>query len=229
MKKNTKILSVGGSIIIPKTGFNIPFLKKFKTLILRQIKKGDRFILVIGGGATCRKYQDAARQISSLTNEDLDWIGIHTTIYNAQFVRYMFKDVAYKHIITNPNKKVQTTKPVIIAAGWKPGFSTDRDAALLAKTYGAKELYNLSNISYVYDKDPNIYPEAKKLRYIDWQTLRDEIVGHTWEPGKSAPFDPIASKDAQKFGMKVGILDGTKLGEVKKAIDGKPFNGTIVE
>ena len=54
-------------------------------------------------------------------------------------------------------------------------------------------------------------------------------MGHTWEPGKSAPFDPIASKDAQKFGMKVGILDGTKLGEVKKAIDGKPFNGTIVE
>ena len=229
MKKAIKIISVGGSIIIPKTGFDIPFLKKFRQLILRQIKKGERFILVIGGGAICRKYQDAAKQIVSLSNADLDWIGIHTTIYNAQFVRYLFKDVAYKDIITDPRKKVRTRKPLIIAAGWKPGFSTDRDAVLLAKTYGAKELFNLSNISYVYDKDPNVYPEAKKLTYIDWQTLRDEIVGHTWKPGKSAPFDPIASKDAQKFGMKVGILNGTNLVEVQKAIEGKTFKGTIVE
>ena len=229
MRKKTKILSVGGSIIIPKNGFNIPFLKEFKRLILSQVKKGDKFILVIGGGATCRKYQNAAKQITSLTDDDLDWIGIHTTIYNAQFVRYMFKDFAYKHIITDPTKKVRTSKPIIIAAGWKPGFSTDRDAVLLAQTYNAKELYNLSNISYVYDKDPNIHPEAKKLEHIDWQTLRDEIVGHDWEPGKSAPFDPIASKDAQKFGMKVGILDGTKLEEVKKAIEGQSFRGTVVQ
>ncbi len=77
MKKAIKIISVGGSIIIPKTGFDIPFLKKFRQLILRQIKKGERFILVIGGGAICRKYQDAAKQIVSLSDTDLDWIGIH--------------------------------------------------------------------------------------------------------------------------------------------------------
>ena len=44
-----KILSVGGSIIIPKTGFDISFLKKFRNLILTEIKKGNKFILVIGG------------------------------------------------------------------------------------------------------------------------------------------------------------------------------------
>jgi uridylate kinase len=84
-----KILSVGGSIIIPKTGFDIPFLKKFRAMILDRIKKGDRFILVIGGGATCRQYQDAAKQVVKMSDEELDWLGIHTTIYNAIFVRFL--------------------------------------------------------------------------------------------------------------------------------------------
>ena len=32
-----------------------------------------------------------------------------------------------------------------MAAGWKPGCSTDYDAVLLAKAYGAKKLVNLTN------------------------------------------------------------------------------------
>ncbi|HYE59889.1 MAG TPA: UMP kinase, partial [Candidatus Kapabacteria bacterium] len=101
--KAPKILSVGGSIIIPKTGFDVSFLKQFRSLILRQVKKGERFILVIGGGATCRQYQTAAKSVLPLTNEDLDWIGIHTTIFNANFVKYLFKGYAHPEIVTNPN------------------------------------------------------------------------------------------------------------------------------
>jgi uridylate kinase len=223
-----KILSVGGSIIIPKTGFDIDFLKKFRRMILNRVKKGERFILVIGGGATCRVYQDAAKKVRKLTDEDLDWIGIHTTIYNAQFVRYMFKDVAYEGIVTNPKKKVKTDKPVIIGAGYEPGHSTDMDAVLLAKTYGAKEILNLSNIEYVYDKDPNKFRSAKKIEDIDWESLRRDVVGYTWTPGFNAPFDPIASELAQKMKLTVKILQGTNLKEVGKALDGKKFKGTRV-
>ena len=42
-------------------------------------------------------------------------------------------------------KKVKTNRPIIVAAGYKPGCSTDYDAVLLAKTYSAKELFNFSN------------------------------------------------------------------------------------
>jgi len=223
-----KIVSVGGSIIIPKTGFDIPFLKKFRTMILDRVAMGEQFILVIGGGATCRVYQDAAKKVCPLTDEDLDWIGIHTTIYNAQFVRYLFKDVAYGDVITNPTKKVNTTKPVIIGAGYEPGHSTDMDAVLLAKTYGAKEVLNLSNIEYVYDKDPNKYKSAKRIEEIDWETLRRDVVGYTWTPGFNAPFDPIASELAQKMKLRVKVLQGTNLREVKKALDGKKFKGTSI-
>jgi uridylate kinase len=223
-----KILSVGGSIIIPKTGFDIPFLKKFRKMILNRVEAGEKFILVIGGGATCRLYQDAAKKVRKLTDEDLDWIGIHTTIYNAQFVRYLFKDVAYKEVVTNPTKKIRTNKSVIIGAGYEPGHSTDMDAVLMAQTYKATEVLNLSNIEYVYDKDPSKYKNAQKIEKIDWETFRQEVVGDKWTPGFNAPFDPIASKLAQKLGLKVKVLQGTNLKEVKNALNGRKFKGTLI-
>ncbi len=128
MAENYKILSVGGSIIIPKEGFDVSFLKKFKALILEEVKKGQKFILVIGGGGTCRQYQQAAAKMTNLTKEDLDMIGIETTKLNAHFVRFLFKEHAYKDIILNPGKRQPTKKPILVAAGWKPGHSTDTDA-----------------------------------------------------------------------------------------------------
>ena len=159
---------------------------------------------------------------------DLDWIGIHTTVLNAQFVRQVFAEHAYRDVITNPTKKVRTNKPIIVAAGWKPGCSTDYDAVLLAKTYGAKQVINLSNIDYAYNKDPRKYPDAQKIETIDWITFRNQVVGHTWKAGNSAPFDPVASREAQKLGLTVAILNGTDLSNVSNALIGKRFRGTIV-
>ena len=223
-----KIISVGGSIIIPQTGFDIPFLKKFRSLILRQVEKGERFILVVGGGATCRYYQDAAKKVVNLTDEELDWIGINATIYNSQFVRMLFGDLAHSEVITNPNKKIKTDRPIIMAAGWQPGCSSDNDAVLLAKTYGVKEILNLSNIEYVYDKDPKKFKNAIRIEQIDWKSFRRDIVGYDWKPGKNAPFDPTASGEAEKLGLKVAIVKGTDLKEVDKAIKGEKFRGTLI-
>lgn len=227
MKKNIKIISVGGSIIIPKSGFNIQFLKKFRELILKQVKKGTKFILVIGGGSTCRQYQDALKKTVKISNTDLDWLGNYSTWFNAGFVRLMFGKYAYREVVKNPTKKIKTTKPIIIAGGWKPGCSTDKDAVLLAKNFGADEVINLSNIEYAYDKDPSKFKNAKKIEEINWKGFRS-IVGNKWNPGKSAPFDPIASKEAEKLGLKVSILKGTDLKEVNNVLNNKKFKGTII-
>lgn len=231
MKKqsnNWKIISVGGSIIIPKTGFDVEFLKKFRELILAQLKKGERFILIIGGGFTCRQYQQAAQSVVPINKTDLDWIGIYTTRLNAEMVLRLFKGVAHPEVILNPNKKVPTKKNLIIAAGWQPGCSTDNDAVLLAKTYGVHEVFNLSNIEYVYDKDPNKFPDAKKIEEIDWKTFRKNVVGNKWEAGKNAPFDPTASRAAEKLKLTVKILCGTDLENVERATSGASFIGTVI-
>lgn len=224
-----KILSVGGSIIIPKTGFDVGFLKKFRALILSRVKKGDKFVLVIGGGATCRQYQKAASEVVKLSNTELDWLGIHTTWFNAEFVKLLFGKYVHKFVVTNPTNKLITSKPIVLAGGWKPGCSTDNVTILLAKSFGAKEVINLSNIDYVFDKDPNKFSDAKKIEKISWNDFRKNIVGYKWVPGANVPFDPIASGLAEKNKLIVKIVNGKNLGEVKKVLEGVEFSGTTIK
>ena len=226
--KEWKIISVGGSIIIPQTGFDIKFLKKFRRFILDRVKNGERLILVVGGGDTERRYQQALQAVANFRNEESEWMGIHALKVNAHFVRLLFRKQAYAEIVANPTKRVRTNKSIMVAAGWKPGHSTDYDAVLLARTYGVKEVVNLSNIEYVYDKDPNKFLNAKKIKTMDWKTFRREIVGNKWLPGKHVPFDPVASQLAQKLRLTVSILKGTNLAELRKALDGEAFRGTVI-
>lgn len=222
-----KILSVGGSVIIPKTGFDIEFLKKFRDLILERVKLGEKFILVIGGGATCRQYQDALRECGVTDDLSLDWMGIESTYLNANFVRHLFSVTVYEKVTVKPNRMVKTDKPVIVAAGYKPGWSTDTDAVLAARAYGAKEIFNLSNVDYVYDSDPNVNPNAQKFENLSWKQFR-KIVGNKWVPGANVPFDPIAAKKAAKLGLKVIFVKGSDLEEVKKALSDQIFRGTMI-
>ncbi len=221
------IISLGGSIIIPKTGFDPAFLKQFKKLVLDEVKNGRKFVLIVGGGATARHYQDVLRATGKPSDTALDWMGIAATRINAEFVRLMLSDVSYKEVLSDPFVHVNTTKPVIVASGYKPGNSTDFGAVHFAKTFGATNVMNLSNIEYVYDKDPAKYKNAQKITEITWKDFR-KIVGSTWSPGANAPFDPVASREAQKQGLRVSILKGTDLKEVRKAIEGKAFRGTII-
>jgi uridylate kinase len=229
MKNKEKIivLSLGGSLIIPPEGFNVKFLKGFKKMILSKIKNGYRFIVVCGGGATSRLYQNAAKDVGQIVAEDVDWIGIHATRLNAHFVRTIFRKWANPVVVKNPTKKVNWTEPVLIAAGWKPGWSTDYDAIKLAELYGAERVINLSNIVYVYSDDPKKNKNAKKIKDISWKEFR-KIVGNEWKPGANFPFDPVASREAEKLNLDVVVMQGTKLKEVDKAIERKKCKGTLI-
>lgn len=226
--KNTFIISLGGSLMVPPTGIDWKFLKKFKALILAQVKSGKRFYLITGGGTTCRDYQGAAAKISSLSQTNLDWIGIHVTKLHAQFLRILFGNHAHSEIINNPTLQIKTNKKIIIGSGWKPGCSTDKDAVLIAKANKVKTIINLSNIDYVYDKDPKKYKDAKRIEKVNWQDFR-KIVGSKWAPGLNKPFDPVASKQAQQLGLQVVIMNGKKLENLKNFLAKRKFKGTVVK
>jgi uridylate kinase len=226
-KKELIVLSLGGSIVVPGE-INIKFLKRFKGLLLRKIKNGQRFIIVVGGGKTARNYQNAADKVSKLNNEDLDWLGIHSTRLNAHLLRTIFRKYADPVINTNPTKASKFKEDILIAAGWKPGFSTDFDAVILAKKYGAKKVINMSNIDYVYDIDPRKSVLAKPLPNLSWKEYR-KLVGNKWHPGSNAPFDPIASKKAENFGLKVVILNGSNLTNFNNYLNNKKFKGTVID
>ncbi|MBD3354416.1 UMP kinase [Candidatus Woesearchaeota archaeon] len=224
MKKKTIIISLGGSLIVPDK-IDYKFLRDFRKLIKSYLRK-YKFAIITGGGKTARRYISAADKAFHIKDEDKDWLGIHATRLNAHLVRTIFEDVANSKIVRDPRKKVKFDK-LLVGAGWRPGCSTDYDAVLLAKNVGAETVINMSNIDWLYDKDPRKYKSAKKIENIDWKSFK-KIVGDKWKPGMNVPFDPKATKEAAKLGLKLVIL-GKSISNLRNYLDGKKFKGSVVE
>lgn len=226
--QETVVVSLGGSLIVPDT-IDSHFLSTLKDLVENEVREGRRFILIAGGGKTARKYADAAKDVAPLTSDDLDWLGIHATRLNAHLVRTIFRDLAHPVIITNPDDilDVPANASLIIAAGYRPGSSTDLRAIQIAERVGAKKVINLSNIDYVYTADPRIDETAEKIEDISWSDFRT-LIPDEWDPGLNSPFDPVAAREAEEKNIEVACINGTKIVSLKNYLSDKPFTGTRI-
>ena len=226
------IISVSGSLIVPNGGIAEGYLAKLNKFIRKQLTDDPKrqFFLVIGGGSVARHYIEAGREVlkHELSAEDLDWLGIHATRMNAHLVRTIFRDIAHPSIINDYDIIRKAQESVVVAAGWKPGWSTDYCAILLCDDYGENKVLNLTNIKQLYDKDPNVYPDARAIDRISWEDFR-KLVREKWTPGMHAPFDPIAAKKAQDLGIKAIIMSGTDFENMEKYFKGEEFVGTVIE
>jgi uridylate kinase len=227
MNNNQIVMSLGGSLIIPDDA-DIDFIKSFISFTKEYISKGFTFLIITGGGKVCRNYNDYAKQIVNPSNEDLDWLGISTTRVNAELIRICFGDLAYQKVILDPEFIPETNKPVIVGGGWKPGNSSDLAAVYSAKSIGAKKIINLSNINFVYNKDPKKFSDAKAIDKMSWDDFRS-LFQTNWDPGLNSPFDPIAAKEAESLGLEVVIMNGKDIENLKAYLDSKPFVGTIIK
>jgi len=225
----TIVISVGGSLIVPNQ-IDTAFLTKLKDFIISETtNNGRRFIIIAGGGKTARRYQDAAGVVSTLTSEDLDWLGLHATRLNGHLLRTIFRDLAYPMIVTNPDEILDIPKEVqlVIAAGYRPGASTDLRAIQIADNVRAKKVINLSNTDYVYTANPNTNPTAEKIESIKWSDFR-KLIPEEWDPGLSSPFDPVAAREAEKLGIEVAQINGTHLEYLLNYLQGEDFIGTRI-
>ncbi|MDR3336310.1 MAG: UMP kinase [Treponema sp.] len=226
------VISLGGSIVAPD-GVDVEFLKQFVGLI-EELLEGDpekQFILVSGGGGPARAWQNAYREVianrTAVVNNEADWIGVMATRLNAQLVKAIFGEYCKDPVVTDPTRANTMTGRILVAAGWKPGFSSDYDATLLAEQFGAKLVINLSNIEKVYTGDPKKDPAAKPIDAISWADFR-AMVGEEWVPGKNVPFDPVASRHASETGLTVICAAGKNLRNLKNLLQGAPFTGTTI-
>lgn len=227
-----KVLSVGGSIVAPKEP-DTEFLTAFVGMVKEWLGEDStrKLILVVGGGAPARIYQKAFNEVvtdpDAKKNEAADWIGIMATRLNAQLLKAVFGPLCVQDVVYDPTKVEEFAGRVLIASGWKPGFSTDNDAVLLAERFAAKTVVNLSNIEKVYTDDPRTNPDAKPLDSISWEDFR-KMVGDEWAPGKNCPFDPIASKRASQNGISVICAGGKNIDNIRNILDDKDFIGTRI-
>ncbi len=221
------VISVGGSLIVPEDGrIDTEFIRQLAALVRERVNEGDSFVLVAGGGRTCRIYHDAAKRLSSnVPEEGLDKIGIMATRLNAMLLVESLSDIAHPDIILDPTQPMPETK-VVVAGGWKPGWSTDYVSVILFGKSHADRLLNLSNIDYVYDKDPALSKDAKAIKELDWDELM-EMIG-PWKPGLHFPFDPKACEKAKELDLKLAIMSGKDIALVAGYLAGNPLKGTKV-
>lgn len=223
------VLSLGGSIISPDN-VDAPFLSDFRALLTSYIDEfEEQIVIVTGGGAPARRYQAAFREIvPEGSDEDQDWIGIAATRLNAVLVKAVLGDYCRDPIVTDPTEPHSVIGMVLVAAGWKPGFSTDYDAVILAKRLGARLIVNLSNTDGIYDSDPRTNPDAEPIERLSWDELQ-RLVGSEWIPGRNVPFDPVATKAAAELGAPLIAAAGRDLENLRAILTGTPFKGTLVE
>jgi len=222
------VISLGGSIIIPEE-VDVLFVNEFVKTIKEYVAQGFSFVIITGGGKICRKYNDALKNIIDPSDEELDWLGISATRLNAEFIRLCFGNLAHERIIMDPDAVPQITRPILVGGGWKPGNSSDLAAIHCAKSVQARKVINLSNIDFVYDKDPRNFPEAKPIKEIFWKDFRKNILPSGWNPGINVPFDPVAAEEAEARGIEVAIMNGKNIENLKNYLDGKEFQGTVIK
>ncbi|MFH0869261.1 MAG: UMP kinase [archaeon] len=215
------VISLGGSVIIP-SDIDINFLSEFSAAI-KELSGNNEFSIVCGGGANARRYVDAARKAGA-SDKDADIVGIQATLLNAALVsRFISGNLS----AGSPKKAAKKFGKVpVVSGGYKPGWTTDVDAAVIAKEIGADALVNVTNVDHVYDSDPRENPNAAKIEKISWKDFL-KLPAMKRKPGAHYVFDPKAAKICMKSGIKVFVI-GSTISNLKNCLEGKNFTGTTI-
>jgi len=214
------VIALGGSIIAPKE-FDIAYLKNLKLFLNRQVKKGNRFLIIVGGGFVCRHYVGAASKISKLSAVEQDLLGIASIKLNAFFIKTILGNIAF---FDEVNKLDIKKHKVVLACKGHPGQSSDGIALEIAFRLKQKQVIVIGKPDHVYTKDPDVYKDAKPIKEL---ALRDylKMIPNKWQPCLSSPIDPTAARFAKSKKIQV-IVAGKNLKNLENIIEGKSFLGT---
>lgn len=222
------VIDLSGSLI-EITSKTTGYLRKFRSAVLGALdgSTGDKAIIVTGGGNLARDYQAVYRKLMDVPAADAqDWIGIAATHLHGELVRHVFAPDCVAPLITDPTVVNGFPGRVMVASGWKPGFSTDYDAVLLAALFSANKIIKLSGLAQVYSADPQLDPRARPLSRLTWDELSRMNDG-TWQPGTRLPFDPVAIQAAIKHELTV-IFTGSDTVNLRAILDDRPYSGTTI-
>jgi len=192
MEHKRVLVKFSGEALAAQNGFGIDttilkfIAKEIKGLVQSDIEVG----IVIGGGNFIRGVSAAKDGIIQRTSGD--YMGMLATVINAvamqEALEYMglqvrvqsaikMEQICETFIVRKANRHLEKGRIVIFAAGTgNPFFTTDTAATLRAIEIKASMIIKATKVDGVYDKDPHIYSDAKKLDTLSYDdALRDNI------------------------------------------------------
>ena len=185
VKYKRVLLKISGEALAgsAKSGINDEVLKEISANIKAVADLGVEVAIVVGGGNFWRGRSsekmdrvtaDHMGMLATLMNalalsDALEQQGAVTRVLSAIEVRQMAEPYIKKRAV----RHLEKGRIVIFACGTgNPFFSTDTGAALRATEIGADVFLNATMVDGVYDKDPKIYPDAKKYDTVS----HDEVL-----------------------------------------------------
>lgn len=148
--------------------------------IIAVTKLGVQVGIIVGGGNFWR-----GRQGREMDRSTADHMGMLATVINALGLQDALERkgaptrvqtaltitrVAEPYILRKAMSHLNKNRIVIFACGTgNPYFTTDTAAALRAAEIGAEMLLLAKNVDGIYDSDPKLNPNAKKLKEVSYK------------------------------------------------------------
>lgn len=211
---------------------DISFLSRFSKEVSTCVEElHTQIAIVVGGGNIIR-----GKTVEKLGFDRIsaDYMGMLATAINSIALQNMLekegiesrivsaieiKDISEPFILRRVLEHLNKNRVVIFACGTgHPLFTTDTAAALRAGEIKAELLMKGTNVDGVYDKDPKVHKDAKKIDYIDLKTMLDLDL---------QVMDQAAITLCRENRIPILVFDITKEGNLLKALSGERI-GTFV-
>ncbi|MHA1105832.1 MAG: UMP kinase [Promethearchaeota archaeon] len=228
------VIKIGGSLLFSEDlEINIQQIIKFCNVI-KANQHYDKVIIICGGGIIARNYISAIRYFhSNETSNDI--MGIKISRINARLLMEVFGEIAFPEIPKQFEELAQALlfNKIIIMGGIQPGQSTTSVALEVAEFIDADQVVILTNVTGIYDKDPNKFDDAKLIKNLTLDKLQKIIIKDSNEKqaaaGEYRIFDAISLQIMKRSKIKVYVVSGTNLNEFTKIWVGESdFNGTVI-
>src|SRR5213593_4087684 len=164
------VVSLGGSVLVPGDDDG-RYLRDLAAL-LREVSGRVKLFVVTGGGRIARYYIETGRSIG-IRERTLDEFGIAITRLNASLLSAALGGRANREPATSyaAASKLAKRYAIVVMGGTRPGHTTDRVAASLARFVGAHRIVNATSVDGVYSADPKKDPNARLLPHVGFADL----------------------------------------------------------
>jgi uridylate kinase len=227
-RKETVVVSLGGSIMAPET-IDPGFIRTVAEMFIR-LSADRRLVIVVGGGKTARKYIAAGRELG-VSEFVLDELGIRASRLNARLLVAALGDSAPPDVPGELTDALELARdyPIVVMGGTQPGHTTDAVAALMAEGLGASRFINATSVDGVYDKDPNLHNDAKHIPELTAGALLAICQSSTTGgAGPNVVLDVLAASVLLRSGIPGAVVDGRDTPNLEAAVTGGKFRGTVV-
>jgi uridylate kinase len=192
VKYRRVMLKLGGEALAGPGGYGIdPERAEEVAAKIRRVKDHDvEIAIVMGAGNLWRGKDGLAHGMEQAT---ADHMGMLATVMNSLALRdalerlgmptrvqtaIEMRAIAEPYIRLRATRHLEKGRVVILGAGTgNPFFTTDTAAALRAMEISAEVLIKATKVDAVYESDPHLDPQAKKLEHLTYISALNLGVG----------------------------------------------------